>query len=97
MFNKEDIKTTRLTASGILSDKPCWLFAIVGNSYATTSSLIRIYDGRSTSGKNIMDLSGSQYGSDIVVLNSPIFFKDGIYAEFATAGYSVFCQFLPTY
>ncbi len=97
MFSKEDIVTKHLLASGVLSEKPCWLFAAIANAYGDTSSLIRIYNGRGTDGKVIMDLSGSQYSSDIVVFNTPLYFKDGMYAEFSTAGYSIFVQFLPDY
>ena len=97
MFNKEDIVTNRLTASGVLSLKPCWLFTIMGNAYADASSLIRLYNGRSTSGNVMLDLSGSQYGSDIVIFNTPLFFKDGMYADFYSNGYSIFAQFLPIY
>jgi len=96
-FTKEDMRTKRLTASGIIVDRPAWLYAIIGNSYTDASSLMKIYNGRNTSGTVILDLSGSQYGSDIVVFNVPLLFKDGIYAEFVTAGFSVFAQFIPFY
>ena len=96
-FTKEDMQTKRLTGSGIVTTRPAWLYTIIGNSYGDSSSLINVYSGRDTSGKVLLDLSGSQYGSDIVVFNIPIFFEDGIYCDFATNGYSVFTQFIPVY
>jgi len=96
-INYEDLKTKRLTASGIVIDHAAWLYSIIGNSYADSSSLIYIRNGQDTSGNIILDLSGSQFGSDIIVFNCPVYFNRGIYAEFSTAGYSVFAQFILEY
>ena len=96
-FKKEDMQTVRITASGILVPKPCWLFCIIGNSYADANSSIEIHDGLDTTGRKFMDLSGSKYGSDILVFGVPLYFANGIYANFHTNGYSVFAQFLLEY
>ena len=96
-FNIKDIQTKRLTASGLITGRPAWLFSIIGTDYNSVYSVIAIYNGRSTSGNIILDLSGSQYGSDIIIFNMPVFFPDGIYCEFVTNGYSVFSQLIPLY
>lgn len=95
--NIDDIKTERITASGLLCDRPCWLYSLIGNDYANTESLMNVYNGRDTGGIIVLDLSGSKYGSDIVIFNIPVYFPKGVYVNFTTNGYSCFAQFIPEY
>jgi len=96
-FNKEDIQTKLLTASGLITDRPAWVFSTVAEDYESTSSVIVLYSGRGTNGEIKFYLAPTKYNSDVMVFNSPVFFKDGIYADFAANGHSIFVQYLPVY
>lgn len=95
--NLDDIKTKRITASGLICDRPCWVYSMIGNDYDSASSLMNVHNGRDTGGEIKLDLSGTTYGSDIVVFNIPVYFSKGVYVNFASNGYSCFAQFIPEY
>jgi len=95
--NIEDIQTRRITSSGLICDRPCWVFSLIGNDYSNTYSLMNVHNGRSTAGTIILDLAGNSNGSDIVVFNQPVYFTKGVYVEFSSNGYSCFVQFVPEY
>lgn len=93
----EDIQTRRITASGLICDRPCWVFCLIGNDYVNSFSLMHVRGGRSVTAGIILDLAGAATGSDIVVFNQPVYFPKGVYVEFSSNGYSCFVQFVPEY
>lgn len=95
--NIDDIQTKRITTHGLICDRPCWVFCLIGVSYQSTSSLLNVHDGRTDDDPIKLDLSPSQAGSDIMVFNTPVYFPKGIYVKFAENGYSCFAQFVPEY
>lgn len=95
--NIEDIQTKRLTASGIICPKGCWVYSLIGNDYDSDNSLMNVHNSHDTTGEIKLDLAGSKYGSDIVIFNIPVYFSKGIYVKFDTNGYSCFAQFVPEY
>jgi len=91
------IKTHLLTATGLITDRPCWLYSLVLVDNATTYSVFTIYDGLATTGKVIMAVSVPKYDTIVISLKSPIRCQKGLYIGFTTNGYRAFAQFRPDY
>ena len=96
-FKLEDIQTKLLTASGLITDRPAWVFSIIAEDYDSTTALITIYSGRSTGGEAKLALSAGYYSDGDIIFNMPVFFKDGIYVDFTSNGHSCFVQYIPLY
>ena len=82
----------RLTASGQAFDRPCLIYSLCGLGLATATNEIDLYDGFSTSDKQIMSLVGTQYLSDFRSFPCPLYLKRGLYVNFTTNSDEFFVQ-----
>lgn len=94
MDESQLISLERVTASGIVSEKPCLIYSICGVGVAGSTNVFTIYDGQGTGGKIIMTLVTVAYNSDFRLFASPLYFSKGIYVEFTTNGSEVTLQFM---
>jgi hypothetical protein len=78
------IKLEYFTASGIVTDKPCWLMGIIVGVTDVTSGYLVLRDGSLSTAPIKSTLYGNYSGEPVVILNTPIFFKNGLYIEFAS-------------
>jgi len=69
------------TASGVVSQKPCWLYSVVLTGEAANANNIKLYDGQDTSGDLELHIGAAQYTSTVVVFNVPKFFSRGMYIQ----------------
>lgn len=88
------IQLGRVTASGILSNKPCLIYSICGIGLAETDNTYSIYDGSSSEGKLKMRMVAGAYAADFRLYAVPLFFSQGIYIDFTTHGEEIFAQIL---
>ena len=84
----------RPTVSGVVSEKPCFVYSICGIGIAETSNVYTIYDGQTTAGKVMMRLVADSYSADFRLYASPLYFAKGIYVDFTTNGEEVSIQYL---
>jgi len=82
----------RLEASGQAFDRPCLIYSLCGLGLATTTNRIGLYDGFSTSDRQIMTLVGTQYLADFRSFPCPLYIKRGLYVDFATNADEFFVQ-----
>lgn len=94
MAEEKDTSTERVTASGLVSDEPCFLYSIAGIGIGDTTNVYTIYDGHNTSGEAKMRLVAGSYAADFRLFSIPIFFTRGIYVDFTTNGSEVVAQIL---
>lgn len=91
------IQTEYLTASGLVCAKPCWLFAVIAGSTQTTAKVLTIRDGSVVTDDIKMKLYCSVYNNPAVVFAMPVYFKKGLYLEFATNVDFAFVQYTTEY
>lgn len=84
----------RAVASGVVSEKPCFVYSICGIGIADATNVYTIHDGHSTTGKAIMRLVSVAYSADFRLFATPLFFAHGIYVDFTTNGSEVTLQYL---
>lgn len=89
----EKLLLKRVTGTGLAIEKPCWLFSVIGNSYADTYSTLILINGFNVTEPKFYDLSGSKYGSHIISFKRPIYFSKGIWVKFHKNGYSLLLQY----
>ena len=87
-----ETQTKVLTASGQAFDKGCLIYSLCGLGIAAATNQIDIYDGFSTSDKQIMSLVGTQYLSDFRSFPCPLYLKRGLYVNFTTNSDEFFVQ-----
>jgi hypothetical protein len=80
----KDIKLDCFQASGIVTNSPCWLFSIVGSSSSATSVILTVRDGILEASLAKMILYCSLSCNPAIVFNQPVYFKNGLYLQFAT-------------
>ena len=90
---QELTKTGRLAASGLLTDRACYIFAMCGIGIDAAANVFNVYDGFNTSDRQIMTLGGIQYQPDFRSFSTPLFFAKGVYIDFTTNGSSFFIQY----
>lgn len=88
------ISLGRVTASGRVSERPCFVYSICGIGLAQASNVYTIYDGHSTAGKAMFRLVAGQYAADFRLFASPLYFANGLYVDFTTNGEEACIQFL---
>lgn len=82
-FDK-DIKTECFDSTVVVCDKPCWLFSIIGISAQSTSKVLTVRDGVLLAAPVKMILYCSLYNNPVIIFNYPVYFKNGLYLQFAT-------------
>ncbi|KKN36646.1 hypothetical protein LCGC14_0771690 [marine sediment metagenome] len=86
-------KTGRIVASGLITDRSCYVFAVCGIGVSAATNRFNLYDGFSMGDRLIMTLGGIQYQSDFRSFPTPLFFAKGVYIAFITNGTSFFVQY----
>lgn len=87
------VRADRLTASGLVIAKACFVFSAHGFGNAAATNQFDIYDGSDSSGRHIFSLSGIQWFDDHISFDPPLFFAHGIYVDFATNGTAITIQY----
>lgn len=89
------IAKRRMTADGVVSESPAFIFSVIIASDGGGEADADLYDGHSASGEKVLDL----YCADEVMaglrFNPPMFFNRGIYVDIGTNCESVVVQYLP--
>jgi hypothetical protein len=87
---------TRLTESGLITTGPALVFSahlVAGVGGAATLAL---YDSHGVFGKPVVDMTAVQSSTDPRVFVPPIYFDQGVYAEFGLNVTSILVQFRRT-
>jgi len=90
---QELTKTSRLVASGSVTDRACYIFVMCGMGISAATNVFNLYDGFGTSDRQVMTLGGIQYQPDFRSFSTPLFFAKGVYIDFTTNGTSFFIQY----
>jgi hypothetical protein len=95
MSPDEDIRVSEKysEASGIISQRPCWLWSVVLYGAAANANNIKLYDGQDTSGSLELHIGAAQYTTTSVVYFKPKWFSKGIYMEEVAGTCSVAFQY----
>lgn len=97
-FNKEDIVVKRLTVSGLVCDKPCWLLWVKnGRTNVSTARRFELRDGFTAVSKIIFMISSWQVGVKFKSFANPVRFKQGLYITLPVATTMVSVGFIPDY
>jgi hypothetical protein len=80
-------------ASGIISQRPCWLWSVVLYGAAANANNIKLYDGQDTTGSLELQIGAAQYTSTPVIYHKPKWFSKGIYIEEVAGTCAVSLQF----
>lgn len=94
MDNSRLISVDRITASNVITNRPCLVMSICGIGIAEISNVYTVYDGQSTTGNIKFRLVAGSYSADFRLFAEPIYFAHGIYVDFTTNGEEVCVQYL---
>jgi len=97
MFDIMKIQTAFVLASGLITDKPCWLFSVICTESSTTPKSLYLRDGLVDGTPIILMLPAVVYGNGVAIFNYPVRFKNGLYLVFDSGLETAFVQFLPDY
>ena len=86
-------KMSRLVVSGLVTGRACYVFALCGIGVTAATNVFGVYDGFSTSDRQIMILAGIGHTPDFRSFPTPLFFAKGVYIDFSTNGTSFFIQY----
>ena len=86
-------KIDRHVASGLITDRACLVFSACAIGTSAATNILNLFDGFSTSDRQVMTFAGIRYQPDFRNFNPPLFFGKGAYIEFATNGTEFFIQF----
>lgn len=92
-----DIQTDYLTASGLITDKPCWVYCMIPVASDDAYSLFYVRDGELVTSSIRFGISLIKYDSIPLVFGVPVRFKKGLYIEFSANGEGFFVQYKPDY
>jgi hypothetical protein len=84
MIFDKDISFEILWDTRRLTDKPCLVYAVIVCSAPATAETLTLRDGATPDAVAKLVLQASINDSAVLVLNEPIFFSKGIWAEFST-------------
>lgn len=90
-----DIKTKLLTASGLVTDKPCWVYAAIVTGDANPYTRTSLRDGELATDVIILFLSCLSFLTKPIILDEPVRFKNGLYCKFDVGGGYLFVQYKP--
>lgn len=93
----KSILTKDLIISGLICDKPCWLYSLSVSEVSAAYGQFVFYDNNAASGKVRLRIYVAQYRTIPIVFNHPIRFKRGLYLNFATSGDYAFVQYRTDY
>lgn len=81
MAADEDIEVGEFyaAATGLISEKPGWLYSLVFASTGAAPNTIVIHDGQDTSGKIELTLSIDQYVTVPIIFSKAKYFSKGLY------------------
>lgn len=86
--------TRRVTASGMVSSKPCFIFAISGcPTDPGVAFLAEVHNGETSSAEVLMDMA-THYREARVYPYIPLYFNRGIYLALTTNVKSITIQYL---
>lgn len=74
-----DIKFELFTKSCVVCDKPCWVYAIIGQSSSGIAKTLTVRDGLNNSAPAKLIVFGVVYDEPIIILKHLIRFKRGLY------------------
>lgn len=77
-----DIRLDCFTSTVVVCSTPCWLYAIIGVSSATTAKILTVRDGVLAAALARLILYCSVYNNPIAIFEAPIYFKNGLYLDF---------------
>lgn len=82
-----------VSASGVVCQKPCWLYSVTLSGYASGSNVIQLYDAQAAVGDARLGLRAAQYTSTPVIFNQPMLFNKGLWVEIAAGTCNVCGQY----
>lgn len=82
-----------LTAGGIVSERPCYVYAIIAVASNAAYSEWAFRDGETAADTSRLNVTMPQYQTIPIVFRKPIRFDKGLYVQFVTAGSYVFIQY----
>lgn len=81
-FNKEDVVVKRLTASGVVCDKSCWLIWLSWSCFEMGfGDIFEVIDGFFANDEIIFTTKRVTAGKGCLMFSKPIRFKKGIYVK----------------
>ena len=82
-----------LTASGIITEKPCYVHAIIATASNAAYSEFAFRNGETASDPSKLNITKPQYETAVIVFRKPVRFEKGLYVQFVTAGSYCFVQY----
>lgn len=82
-----------LTASGIVTEKPCYVYAIIATASNAAYSEFAFRNGETVGDTSRLNITKPQYETAVIVFRKPMRFDKGLYVQFVTAGSYCFVQY----
>lgn len=82
-----------ITGSGIISERPIWVYAIIVVASNAAYSEFAFRNGETAADTSKLNVTAPQYHTVPIIFRRPVRFSKGLYIQFVTAGSYVFVQY----